>query len=120
MESSWLEGTSMIRTIEKSTIVLGKEIKAIIEFTDNGLNVLVAGGDKSHIGAVAIMDESKNLTSITFPKHKETIIAETWARQLYEKFNMPVVVSAGIHYDEITPNDILCVVKATNLLLESV
>jgi len=81
---------------------------------------LVAGGDKSHIGAVAIMDESKKLTSITFPKHKETIIAETWARQLYEKFNMPVVVSAGIHYDKITPNDILCVVKATNMLLETV
>ncbi|WP_294218875.1 hypothetical protein [Pseudobutyrivibrio sp.] len=34
----------MIRTIEKSTIVLGKEIKAIIEFTDNGLNGLRAMG----------------------------------------------------------------------------
>ncbi len=96
----------MIKTIEKTTTVLGKEIRAIIVYTDCGINVTVAGGDKSHIGAVAIIDEQGNLTSTTFPNHKETIIAESWAKWLYEKYKQPVVVSAGIHYDGISKSEI--------------
>ena len=107
----------MIKTIEKSTIVLEKEIKAIIVFLDNGLNVMVAGGDKSHVGAVSLADEKGILNTITFPEHKETGIAEAWAKALFEKYNMPVVVSAGIHYDGITPEGIKAVVEASNEML---
>ena len=110
----------MIKTIEKTTTVLGKEIRAIIVYTDCGINVTVAGGDKSHIGAVAIIDENGDLTSTTFPNHKETIIAEFWAKWLYEKYKQPVVVSAGIHYDGINKEGINKVVEASGRLLESV
>ena len=110
----------MIKTIEKTTTVLGKEIRAIIVYTDNGINVTVAGGDKSHIGAVAIIDENGNLTSTTFPNHKETIIAESWANTLHEKYLQPVVVAAGIHYDGINKEGINKVVEASGRLLESV
>jgi len=110
----------MIKTIEKTTTVLGKEIRAIIVYTDCGINVTVAGGDKSHIGAVAIIDENDNLTSTTFPNHKETIIAESWANTLHEKYMQPVVVAAGIHYDGINKEGINKVVEASGRLLESV
>ncbi len=110
----------MIKTIEKTTTVLGKEIRAIIVFTDDGINVTVAGGDKSHIGAVAIIDENGNLTSTTFPNHKETIIAELWANTLHEKYMQSVVVTAGIHYDGINKEGINKVVEASGRLLESV
>lgn len=110
----------MIKTIEKTTTVLGKEIRAIIVYTDCGINVTVAGGDKSHIGAVAIIDENGNLTSTTFPNHKETIIAESWANTLHEKYLQPVVVAAGIHYDGINKEGINKVVEASGRLLESV
>ncbi len=110
----------MIKTVEKQAEVLGKEIKAIIVFTDDGINVTVAGGDKSHIGAVAIIDENGNLTSTTFPNHKETIIAESWAKSLYEKHHKPVVVAAGIHYDGINKEGINKVVEASGRLLEFV
>jgi len=110
----------MIKTIEKTTTVLGKEIRAIIVYTDCGINVTVAGGDKSHIGAVAIIDENGNLTSTTFPNHKETIIAESWANTLHEKYMQPVVVAAGIHYDGINKEGINKVVEASGWLLESV
>ena len=110
----------MIKTVEKQAEVLGKEIKAIIVFTDDGINVTVAGGDKSHIGAVAIIDENGNLTSTTFPNHKETIIAESWAKSLHEKYMQPVVVAAGIHYDGITKKDINNVLEVCNRLLETI
>ena len=110
----------MIKTVEKQAEVLGKEIKAIIVFTDDGINVTVAGGDKSHIGAVAIIDENGNLTSTTFPNHKETIIAESWAKSLYEKHHKPIVVAAGIHYDGITKKDINNVLEVCNRLLETI
>lgn len=110
----------MIKTIEKTTTVLGKEIRVIIVYTDCGINVTVAGGDKSHIGAVAIIDENGNLTSTTFPNHKETIIAESWANTLHEKYLQPVVVAAGIHYDGINKEGINKVVEASGRLLESV
>ena len=107
----------MIKKVERQNEVLGKEIRAIIVFTDNGLNAIVAGGDKSHIGSVAIMDEQGNLTSTTFPHHKETIIAENWATSLYEKYKQPVVVSVGIHYDEITAEGIKQMISACEELL---
>lgn len=110
----------MIKTIEKTTTVLGKEIRAIIVYTDCGINVTVAGGDKSHIGAVAIIDENGNLTSTTFPNHKETIIAESWANTLHEKYMQSVVVAAGIHYDGINKEGINKVVEASGRLLEYV
>ena len=110
----------MIKTIEKTTTVLGKEIRTIIVYTDNGINVTVAGGDESHIGAVAIIDEKGVLTSTTFPNHKETIIVETWANTLYDKYKQPVVVAAGIHYDNINKEEIVKVMEASSSLLESI
>ena len=107
----------MIKTVEKQAEVLGKEIRAIIVYTDNGINVTVAGGDKSHIGAVAIIDENGNLTSTTFPNHKETIIAEAWAKALFEKYNQPIVVSAGIHYDGITKSEIELILQGCEKLI---
>ena len=39
------------REIEKS--LLGRKITARLQFLDEGLNVLLTGGEKSHIGAVS-------------------------------------------------------------------
>lgn len=108
----------MIKTVEKQIVVLEKEIKAVIVYTDCGINATVAGGDKSHIGSVAIVDEQGNLQSTTFPNHKETIIAESWAKSLYEKYHQPVVVSAGIHYDGITKSEIELIIKGCEELKE--
>ena len=110
----------MIKTVEKQIVVLEKEIKAVIVYTDYGINVTVAGGDKSHIGSVAIVDEQGNLQTTTFPDHKETIIANNWAKSLYEKYKQPIVVSVGIHYDMITKDEITQVIDACNRFLYSI
>ena len=97
--------------------ILGKEIKALVVRTDDGITVTLAGGDKSHIGAIAISDGMGHISTTTFPGHKETVIAETWAKELYEKYRFPVVVACGIHYDNINKTGIEKVVKACNELL---
>ena len=96
---------------------LNKEIKAIVSFTDSGINALVAGGDKSHIGVVSIMDESGGLSTTIFPSHKEAVIAEKWAKAFYDKFKKAVVISAGIHYDDISKEEISLVLEAADKLL---
>jgi len=122
MEPLIIGAVIMINVLEKSCMILNKEIKAIIVYTDNGLAVTLAGGDKSHIGAITVVDESGKITTITFPEHKETIISETWAKGLFKSYHIPVVVSAGIHYDVITKEQIAEVVEASysllNLILE--
>ena len=73
-----------------------------------GIAVLIYGGDKSHIGAVSITDSNtdKNLTSVVFPGHKDHLISDIWARELSLRYNCRVVVSAGIHFDKITRDEI--------------
>ncbi|MBO6130108.1 MAG: hypothetical protein J6P79_14630 [Pseudobutyrivibrio sp.] len=108
----------MINIFEKSCEVLNREIKAVLVYTDNGITATVAGGDKAHIGAVTIIDESGALTTNAFPTHKESLISEKWARVLFQKFNQPVVVSAGIHYDNISKENIGVVVRQCDELLK--
>ncbi len=107
----------MTTTYTYTKHVLGREIKALVFCTDDGVNVSVAGGDRSHIGAVSVVDGRGNMQTTTFPAHKETVIAEEWAQRLYELLHQPVVVSAGIHYDGITRDGIEEVVTACRSLL---
>ncbi len=108
----------MIETIEKTKVVFGKEIKAIVIFTDHGITAVIAGGDRAHMGAVSMVDENGKIQTTTFPTHKETIIAENWGKALYEKYQQPVLVSAGIHYDDLSKEGIMTVVETSARLLE--
>lgn len=86
--------------------VLNKEIEAIVIDTGSGLNVTIAGGDKGHIGAVSVKKPDLPLISHEFPTHREGIVADKWALALEERLQVPVAVSAGVHYDNVTRNEI--------------
>jgi beta-phosphoglucomutase len=89
------------------------------EYTESGIQVLLTGGDRPHIGAVSVIGPDTELCSITFPGHKETVISEKWARTIYGQIKpeQPVVVSVGIHYDGITKQEIDRVLEKTDELL---
>ena len=53
-----------------------------------------------------ISEQSVLLTQKAFEGHKDHFVSEEWAEKLYEKFQVPVVVSVGIHYDNINSNGI--------------
>lgn len=109
----------MIKTINIQIELMGKQISAFAVLTDDGITVSVSGGDRSHIGAVSIADPEGRINTITFPEHKETVIAEKWALEIWQKLHQPVAVSAGIHYDGISKAQIGQVLDATDSILKN-
>lgn len=86
----------------KRICVLGHGITVDVYDTGAGINILIEGGEKGHIGAVAAAEAGRLIESITFPSHKEEIICEQWARRVSQVYDGPVIVEAGVHYDNIT------------------
>lgn len=77
----------------------GKDITAQVLILDEGIHISLYGGDKSHIGAVGIIDPDGNRTVTQFPGHKEGMVCERWLDTLATADIKPAVVEAGIHYD---------------------
>lgn len=97
---------------ESELIQITKEAKGIklditVLPTEEGLTVTVYGGDKPHVGAVAIglprpslADPSKtSATASVFALvgHKDDEIAKPVAEMLAAKLRKPIVVVAGVH-----------------------
>lgn len=65
-----------------------------------------------------IADPQGEIYTKTFAGHN--FVSEEWAEKLYEKFQVPVVVSAGIHYDNIDSTGIETVVSELKKTLNEV
>lgn len=97
-----------------------------------GPDILVAiwGGEKPHIGAVALAQPRPSLrdpsvTSATASVlcrlgHKEDELAKQAAEKLAAALNTSVVVTAGIHWDNLDHADIRRVLAHSRLLLERI
>ncbi len=95
-----------------------------------GQDFLVAiwGGDKPHIGAVAaalprasLKDPalfSATASVISFPAHKEHELARRSSEKISATLNTPVVVTAGIHWDNLSEQGIATVMKNSELLVD--
>lgn len=122
--------------------LFGKEIYVEATILDNGATVFVTGGDSSHIGAISVAEtgngsgdaeeqmqetcltaEGKSRVlcqTIEFPGHKEAVISEKWAKELAGKWKCRVIVQAGIHYDNVTKEQIRQIVVMTDEMLKEV
>lgn len=88
------------------------QIQAEVIASGSDLCVVISGGDRPHIGAVALasLTESPNHTQrqsvtpsvITVPGHKEYHLALMAAEQISKALKKTVVVSVGIHIEKIT------------------
>lgn len=84
--------------------------------TDDGLIITILGGEKPHVGAVAIgvprpslKDPSKlSATSsvFTLPSHKDDEIAKPIAERIAKKMNQTTVVVAGVHIENASKLEI--------------
>lgn len=118
--------------IERS--LFGKDIYMQLTRLDDGITVLLTGGDKSHVGAISIAEpmhfeagtevtkKQPEVTcqTISFPGHKEAVISEKWATEIAEKNKCRTIVQVGIHYDNATKEQILEIVKVAEELLVEV
>lgn len=97
-----------------------------------GEDVLVAiwGGEKPHIGAVAVAQPRPSLkdpdvTSATasvicLVGHKEDELAKASAEILAAALNTAVVVTAGIHWDNLDPEGIRRIIQNSKILVEMI
>lgn len=79
--------------------------------TGNGLNGLLTGGEKPHIGGVALavprpslsgQGWSSDLYLTPVPQHKDIDLAAPLADQLARLIRYPVVISAGVHSERLS------------------
>ena len=83
-------------------VLYGRSLSAEWIRLEQGISVTVYGGDLAHIGAVSVADPSGEVKTLVFPGHKDQFIAKPWAEAIYQKTGLPVTVSAGIHYDNLS------------------
>nr|WP_294673784.1 hypothetical protein [uncultured Blautia sp.] len=117
-ECSSSENKKMTSQILIKCKVLGHEIRIWFHNTGQGINVLIEGGDSGHIGAVAVAGPGMATKVIAFPGHREDVLSKRWGEELAVKYNVPVVVEAGIHFNQITKKEIQEVLQALEKELE--
>lgn len=95
--------------------------------TGNGLQGLLTGGEKPHIGGVVLAVPRPSLSGegwgadlyITpVPNHKDVDLASPLAGSLARLSRVPVVMTAGIHSDSLTPEELNHLKKNFTLLTE--
>lgn len=96
----------------------GKPITAEITVTDCGVQVGLYGGDKPHIGAVGILDPAGKIMVTQFETHREGILCQQWCEALAKTGYTPAVVSAGVHYDKASKEEIVQIVQLCHELLK--
>lgn len=109
-----------MRSLDRRVTLLGREIRVHLLDTGDGVNVLIDGGDRAHIGAVAVARPGAETRVVAFPGHREDGICRTWAQKLSDTLGCPAVVSAGIHYDGVGRSEIRVIVDAMERTLKEI
>lgn len=103
-------------------------LEASIQRIGRDLLVAIWGGEKPHIGAVAVAQprpslrdpQSTSATASVFclVGHKEDELAKAASEILSSVLNTTVVVTAGIHWDDLSPEGIQTVVRNSEILID--
>jgi hypothetical protein len=100
----------------------------LFDTLDIGRDLLVTiyGGDEHHIGGVAIAYTTRShyrdadtvsVNTLTFPGHKDYLVANSVAEKMCKALGRPVVVTVGIHMDNATKSEIEQTVAAVDLMV---
>ena len=103
------------------------DLEAFVKQIGQDLLVAIWGGEKPHIGAVAVAQprpslKDHRLTSSTasvfcYPGHKDDIVAKDAAEKISSAINTNVTVTVGIHWDNINESEIERVLKNSRQLV---
>lgn len=109
-----------MKTFHAERAFRGKIITADATVTDSGVQAGLFGGDKPHIGAVGVLDPAGNITVTQFEGHKEGVLCQQWCEAFAKAGHVPAVVSAGVHYDDASKEEIVQIVRTCGELLEEI
>jgi hypothetical protein len=97
-----------------------------------GADVLIAlwGGTRPHIGSLAVAtahpqsaperERGSTVLQFSFPGHRDEVVARRVAERVAAALQRTVLVSAGIHVPDITPEGIEAVLASTDLLAQKI
>ena len=104
------------------------DIEAGVRLIGKDLLVAIWGGEKPHIGAVSVAQprpslKDPNITSATasvicLPSHKEDELAKAASEIFTAAFKTTVVVTAGIHWDNLDKAGIQRVIQNCEILID--
>jgi gallate decarboxylase subunit D len=105
-------------------------LEAFVKNIGNDLLVSIFGGQRPHIGAVAVAlprpslkdpkVRSATASVFCYPGHKEDVIAKEAAERLSAALDTNVTVTAGAHWDNIDRSGIRAVLKSNRQLIEMI
>jgi len=109
-------------------------LEAFVKQIGEDLLVAIWGGEKPHIGAVAVAQprpslKDESVVSATasvfcYLGHKDDIITKQAAEKLSATFNTNVTVTAGIHWDDIDEAGIKTIMansqRLVNMIIEKI
>lgn len=107
-----------MRQFELKRTLFGADITVQVTVLDEGVHVLLTGGECSHVGTVALAQNGELLACPYFPGHKEQVVCEHWALAMSREAESCVTVACGVHYGHITPEKIQAVLDICDKLLE--
>ncbi|WP_282806039.1 prenylated flavin chaperone LpdD [Lactobacillus isalae] len=90
----------------------GYSINAHVELMNSDMVVTLTGGDVPHLGGVVTYDfKTKKIEKVYFAshdgrKHKDVFLAESFAQKIISDLSGNLCVTAGIHIDGITKEQI--------------
>jgi len=101
---------------------LGKhQVTAKVHVLDSGLTITLYGGDKAHVGSVVVAIprpslQNQSVTSVTssvinLVGHKDEDVARPLAEKMARTFGQVTVVTAGIHVEKATSEDITAIMQ---------
>ncbi|UCH24074.1 MAG: hypothetical protein JSU83_10075 [Deltaproteobacteria bacterium] len=106
------------------------DLSANVRLIGGDFLVAIWGGEKPHIGAVAVAQPRPSLkdpkmTSATasvfsYVGHKEDELAKAAAEILAATLNTRVVVTAGIHWDNLTQKGIKKIIGNSQILVDMI
>ena len=105
-------------------------LEAFVKELGQDLLVAIWGGERPHIGAVAVAQprpslKDNRLRSATasvfcYPGHKDDIVAKEAAEKISSALNTNVTVTTGIHWDDIDEAGIKAVIENSRELVKRI
>ncbi len=99
---------------------LGETLTASVVWLDDGVDVGIFGGCRTHVGAVTLAEANGKQQTLLRENHRDDVIGKQWASRLAERWRVPVCVRCGIHYEGVNREQIDRIVSAARTLLEQV
>lgn len=109
-----------MKDLSVGTELFGYEISAAAKKAGPDWLVTVTGGCLPHIGSTTIAeykDGSAQMYTILREGHRDNVVGEMFAQEICLRTKETVCVSCGIHYDDVSKEEILQIVAASGELL---